>query len=66
VDDATEEKIVRDLIERHAQFTDSARARTILESWDSYREKLVKIMPLDYRRVLAERQQKISVMIHHG
>jgi glutamate synthase (ferredoxin) len=66
LDGASEEKQVRDLIERHAQFTDSARARTILESWNSYREKLVKIMPLDYRRVLAERQQKISVMVQHG
>jgi len=66
VDDATEEKLVRDLIERHAQFTDSARARVILDSWNSYREKLVKIMPLDYRRVLAERQQKTIVMVQHG
>jgi glutamate synthase (NADPH/NADH) large chain len=66
LDGATEEQYVRDLIERHAQFTDSARARTILESWNSYREKLVKIMPLDYRRVLAERQQKITVMVQHG
>ena len=66
LDGATEEQYVRDLIERHAQFTDSARARMILESWNSYREKLVKIMPLDYRRVLAERQQKITVMVQHG
>jgi glutamate synthase (NADPH/NADH) large chain len=66
IDDATEEKLVRDLIERHAHFTDSARARVILDSWNSYREKLVKIMPLDYRRVLAERQQKTIVMVQHG
>jgi glutamate synthase (NADPH) large chain len=66
LEDATEEKLVRDLIERHAQFTDSTRARAILASWNSYREKLVKIMPLDYRRVLAERQQKTIVMVQHG
>jgi len=66
LEDAAEEQFIHDLIERHAQFTNSARARTILERWNSYREKLVKIMPLDYRRVLAERQQKISVMVQHG
>jgi glutamate synthase (ferredoxin) len=66
LEDATEEKLVRDLIERHAQFTGSTRARTILDGWNSYREKLVKIMPLDYRRVLAERQQKTVVMVQHG
>jgi glutamate synthase (NADPH) large chain len=66
LEDAKEETIVRDLIERHAHFTSSTRARTILEDWMSYREKLVKIMPLDYRRVLAERQQKTIVMVQHG
>jgi glutamate synthase (ferredoxin) len=66
LEDAKEEELVRDLIERHAQFTGSTRARMILEGWNSYREKLVKIMPLDYRRVLAERQQKISIMVQHG
>jgi glutamate synthase (ferredoxin) len=66
LENAAEENLVRDLIERHAQFTDSARARVILDSWNSYREKLVKIMPLDYRRVLAERQQKTTVMVQHG
>ena len=66
LEDATEEKIVHYLIERHAQFTGSTRARTILEGWNSYREKMVKIMPLDYRRVLAERQQKTIVMVQHG
>jgi glutamate synthase (ferredoxin) len=66
LEDTKEEEFVRDLIERHAQFTGSTRARTILEGWNSYREKLVKIMPLDYRRVLAERQQKTIMMVQHG
>src|SRR5262249_57686405 len=30
LDSAAEEKFIRDLVERHAQFTDSARAQTIL------------------------------------
>ena len=68
LEDPNEEKFVRGLIERHAELTQSARARTILDNWNSYREKLVKVMPLDYRRVLAERQQsgKGIVMVQHG
>ena len=41
----------------------------MLDDWAQYREKLVKIMPLDYRRVLAEKKvqaAKTYVMVHHG
>ena len=45
---------IRTLIENHVHWTDSARAKMILEHWDDYRPKFVKVMPVDYRRVLEE------------
>ena len=42
------------LIERHLHYTNSPRARTILENWDRYVGKFVKIMPIDFRRALEE------------
>jgi glutamate synthase (ferredoxin) len=68
-EDAEEEQFVRDLVARHQQLTKSARARQILDGWAHYRQKLVKIMPLDYRRVLAQRKEqaaKAYVMVQHG
>jgi glutamate synthase (NADPH/NADH) large chain len=50
--DAEEECLVRGLVERHAAITGSKRAKTILGRWDHYRPMFVKIMPLEYRRVL--------------
>ena len=44
---------VRDLIERHADYTQSTRARQILAAWDQYVPKFVKVMPKDYKRMLA-------------
>jgi glutamate synthase (NADPH/NADH) large chain len=44
------------LIERHAHYTNSKRARKILEDWDNYLPKFVKVMPVDYRRALEEMQ----------
>ncbi len=49
-----DDELLRSLIEKHAQFTGSERARMICDSWDSYRCKFVKIMPLEYRRALSE------------
>nr|WP_246105164.1 glutamate synthase large subunit [Rhodoligotrophos appendicifer] len=42
------------LITRHAHYTNSGRAREILDNWDDYRPKFVKVMPVEYRRALQE------------
>ena len=49
---------LRMLIERHRHYTNSARAAKILENWDAYLPRFVKVMPVDYRRALLEMQQK--------
>ena len=42
------------LIARHARFTGSRRAAHILEHWNEYCPKFRKVMPVEYRRALAE------------
>ena len=42
------------LITRHARLTGSARAAEILAGWKKYCPKFRKVMPLEYRRALAE------------
>jgi len=49
---------LRQLIERHLHYTDSAVARNILDNWDDYLPKFVKGMPVDYRRALEELQAR--------
>ena len=44
------------LIERHAHYTNSNRAKEILRDWEGYLPKFVKVMPVDYRRALQEMQ----------
>ncbi|MBI2312855.1 MAG: glutamate synthase large subunit [Betaproteobacteria bacterium] len=56
-----DETLLKSLIEKHAQLTASERARNILENWEQYRNKFVKVMPHEYRRALREmaaKQQK--------
>ena len=45
---------LRQLIENHKQYTGSKRAADILDNWEEYRPKFVKVMPTEYRRALAE------------
>ena len=42
------------LIVNHARYTGSTRAREILENWEAYLPKFRKVMPVEYRRALAE------------
>ena len=49
---------VRRLIEDHLAFTGSANARRILDNWDDMLPRFVKVMPIAYKRVLAERAAK--------
>ena len=42
------------LISNHARYTGSARAKEILENWDAYKARFRKVMPVEYRRALAE------------
>jgi glutamate synthase (NADPH/NADH) large chain len=47
---------LRTLIERHMHFTNSSRAREILQNWDEMLPKFVKVMPVDYRNALLKLQ----------
>jgi glutamate synthase (NADPH/NADH) large chain len=42
------------LIANHARYTGSNRARKILENWEAYLPKFRKVMPVEYRRALAQ------------
>jgi glutamate synthase domain-containing protein 3 len=45
------------LIERHLQYTGSARARLLLETWETAHPLFVKVMPMDYKRALERIKQ---------
>ena len=49
-----DEALLKGLIEQHARYTGSARAREILENWSQYRPRFVKVFPKEYRRALTE------------
>jgi glutamate synthase domain-containing protein 3 len=39
----------------------------ILDAWPLYGKKFVKVMPLEYRRVLADlKKAKVLAMVQHG
>jgi glutamate synthase (NADPH/NADH) large chain len=49
-----DERVVKQLIENHMRYTGSAQAKRLLERWDEYRPKFIKVFPNEYRRALGE------------
>lgn len=56
-DDKTE---LRSLLENHYKYTNSPRAQFLLENWDAHLPLFVKVVPIDYRRVLERRRLEES------
>ena len=44
---------VRKLVEQHLRWTDSARARQVLDDWEANVKRFVKVIPKDFKRMLA-------------
>jgi glutamate synthase domain-containing protein 2/glutamate synthase domain-containing protein 1/glutamate synthase domain-containing protein 3 len=52
VTDAQDVELIQLLLARHAELTESPRAKWILENWDTMLPKFVKVFPHEYKRVL--------------
>ena len=74
--DADDVELVRDLLIQHAAYTGSAVAARLLKAWKRSAKEFVKVMPLDYRRGLAEQKAPaapdtaslalVAVEVSHG
>ena len=57
LEDAQEIEELRQMIQRHFDYTKSRRAFAILSRWEDNLPKFVKVMPKDYKRVLQAMQR---------
>ena len=52
--DVADQVQLEKLVRKHAEYTASAVALRLLDDWDESLRKFVKIMPMDYKRAMAE------------
>jgi glutamate synthase (ferredoxin) len=53
LEDSAEIAELRTMIENHHAYTESSRAKQVLDSWEEMLPKFVKVMPRDYKRMLS-------------
>jgi len=56
---------LRSLLEEHVRWTGSDVAAALIQNWDEAVARFVKVMPRDYKRVLAERGAQ-DLTVHSG
>jgi glutamate synthase (NADPH) large chain len=57
---ASDEVLLKKLVEDHHRWTGSLRAREILDNWAEQRGKFVKVFPTEYKRALGEMAAKAA------
>jgi glutamate synthase domain-containing protein 3 len=58
----SDESLLKKLIDDHHKWTGSLRARHIMDHWVESRSKFVKVFPNEYKRALAERAAKATML----
>ena len=54
IEDSYDAKELRQLISDHYTYTDSPRAKYILDNWATEVDKFIKVMPIEYKKVLQD------------
>ena len=55
-----DKKLLHEMIAAHFLYTGSRKAKQVLDGWEAMALKFVKVMPVDYKRVLEERKRKTA------
>jgi glutamate synthase (NADPH/NADH) large chain len=59
--DQEDAEMLKAFIEKHQTVTNSSVAKSILANFDTEVSKFIKVMPIDYKRVLLERKKKAEL-----
>ncbi|ESA33466.1 glutamate synthase [Leptolyngbya sp. Heron Island J] len=60
LEEAEEIADLREMIAKHHLYTGSRKAKEVLDAWDAYLPKFVKVIPRDYKRVIQSLQQALQ------
>ena len=60
LEDPEEIREINEMIRKHADYTGSDRAKTVLANWDQMVPQFIKVMPRDYKRVLQHIQTALA------
>jgi glutamate synthase (NADPH/NADH) large chain len=58
IEDSSDNKELHKLISNHYEYTKSAIAKRILDNWNLEVTRFIKVMPIEYKKVLQEEKME--------
>lgn len=58
IEDSADNKELRQLITNHYEYTKSSQAKRILDNWGEEVNRFIKVMPIEYKKVLQEEKME--------
>jgi len=58
IEDSHDNREVKTLIENHYKYTGSTLAKRILDNWRDYVDKFIKVVPIEYKKVIQEQKME--------
>lgn len=58
INEESEMNEVKQLVENHLRYTDSAKANYVLENWENVAKQFIKIIPNDFKRMVGKIQEQ--------
>lgn len=58
IEDSMDSKDLNALISNHYKYTGSTKAKHILDNWRDYVDKFIKVVPIEYKKVLQEEKME--------
>ena len=59
IEETSDNKELYRLIARHYEYTQSPLALRMLENWEEYVSQFIKVMPIEYKKVMNEEKMKL-------
>ncbi len=63
VKDKEDQDLLLKMVQQHQRYTGSQKAKQMLDQWDSTLSNFVRVMPVEYKRVLDQRKAQIKTTI---
>jgi glutamate synthase (ferredoxin) len=48
---------VRDMIQKHVEYTNSPLGRKVLDDWKTYEKRITRVIPKDYKKMMKNIEQ---------
>lgn len=64
--DQEDQDVIKNMISNHLQYTGSPVAKNLISNWEEVQNRFIKVIPIDYKKVLEKRKEVLAIKKTNG